>query len=371
MWRRLANLPIDWLLLLLPILLSVTGIVTVYTITYSQAGGDFAPDQIKFALIGLVLMLTLTFYDYRFLRSYGVIFYVLGLALLLTLLPFIAPSLPFTLKIYGAYRWLDFGAFQLQPSELFKFIAAVFGAAVLANYIGRINWRRATAFIVLALVPVLLTAVQPDLGTASVLFIIFLGIFFAALPPGKIVIALILATLVLVPIGWSNLQGYQKQRIETFLNPSASPSAEGYNVRQSVIAIGSGGLTGRGFGQGSQTALSFLPVAYTDFVFAGFAEATGLVGSSVLLLLYGILIWRIIMIARETTDPFAQLLAIGFASKFLFQMTVHVGMNMGLLPVTGIPLPFMSYGGTALVIDLAAIGILQSIHIRHKKINFR
>ena len=167
-----------------------------------------------------------------------------------------------------------------------------------------------------------------------------------------------------------NLQGYQKSRIETFLNPASDPLGEGYNVQQSLIAVGSGGLTGRGFGQGSQTVLNFLPVPHADFIYAGYAEATGFIGSSVLLLLYVVLVFRALSIARDSNDPFGQLIAIGIATKFFFQVTIHLGMNVGLLPVTGIPLPFMSYGGTALIIDMALIGVLESIAIRHKKVVF-
>ncbi|MEX0594761.1 MAG: FtsW/RodA/SpoVE family cell cycle protein, partial [Patescibacteria group bacterium] len=167
-----------------------------------------------------------------------------------------------------------------------------------------------------------------------------------------------------------NLQPYQQQRIETFLNPASDPLGEGYNVIQSLIAVGSGGLSGQGFGQGSQTVLNFLPVPHADFIYAGYAEATGFIGSSILLILYVILVFRAITIARDSTDPFGQLLALGIATKFFFQTAVHIGMNVGLLPVTGIPLPFMSYGGTALIVDMALIGILESIAIRHKKIVF-
>jgi len=370
MLARLLNSPIDWFVLLITVVLAGTGVITIYTITF-QAAPDLASNQILFGLIGLAVTLTLAVFDYRRLRALSGLIYLVGLLLLIPLLPPLATKLPFTLKIFGAYRWLDLGFFQLQPSEIVKLVAIIFSSALLANYVGRLNWRRTITYIALAIVPVVFVILQPDLGTAAVITASFAVVFFAALPRAKTVLVLVLAAALLAPLAWSNLKPYQRERVQTFLNPTVDPQGQGYNVRQSLIAIGSGGLTGRGFGQGSQTVLNFLPVAHTDFIFAGYAEATGFIGSIVLLMLYVALIYRATIIAREADDNFGQLLAIGIAGKFLFQVGVHMGMNLGLLPVTGIPLPFLSYGGTSLITDFAAVGILLSIHIRHQKISFR
>jgi len=371
MWRRILNSPIDWFILVIPLILTITGIITIYTITFNQGRSALATDQTIFAALGLVALIILMFSDYRFLRSLSGVLYFVGLVLLVPLLPWLAVKLPFTLKVFGAYRWLDFGFFQLQPAEVFKLIGAIFSASLLTNFVSRINWRRALSYLLLALAPVLLVLAQPDLGTAAVIAAVFTGVFLAALPPGRIIIALLIVFALAAPVSWSNLKPYQRERVEAFLSPTADPQGQGYNVRQALIAVGSGGLSGRGFGQGSQTVLNFLPVAHTDFVFAGFAEATGFIGSLTILWLYILLIFRILALARDSTDTFGSLLAVGIAAKFIFQITVHIGMNLGLLPVTGIPLPFMSYGGTSLIIDLAAIGILQSIHIRQKKLGFQ
>lgn len=368
--RRFLSVPIDWFLLGIPIILTTIGIITIYTITYAEYGTALAIDQIIFAVLGLIAMSIFMFSDYRVFGATSKLLYVIGVLSLVPLLPFLAPKLPFVLKIYGAYRWIDLKIFQVQPAEVFKFIAIIGGAKYLAGRIGVLDWRKVIGYLLLAGLPVVLIMMQPDLGTASVILMIFLGMFLVSRPSRTIILVGILLVGISLPLLWSNLQDYQRQRIETFLNPAADPQGEGYNVRQALIAVGSGGLMGRGFGQGSQTTLNFLPVAHADFIFAGFAEATGFIGSAVLILLYVVMLLRIISIARESTDPFGQLVAIGVAVKYAFQMTVHIGMNEGMLPVTGIPLPFMSYGGTALIVDLALIGLLQSIYIRHKKAVF-
>lgn len=368
--RKFWGLPFDWFVLLIPLLLTATGIITIYTITFHQYGSQLAIDQGIFAAVAITVMIIAMLTDYRALRSYHFLLYLLGLILLIPLLPFLAPKLPFVLKVFGAYRWLNFGFFQLQPSEVFKIIGAIAASGFLAQSIGLMGWKKIIGFLIVAAIPVGLVMLQPDLGTASVLMVMFLAIFLAAKPSRRTVALLVGLVVVAIPIVFFTLQPYQRQRVETFLNPMSDPLGEGYNARQSLIAVGSGGLFGRGFGQGSQTVLNFLPVAHADFIFAGFAEATGFIGSLIAVALYTLLVFRILAIAREADDPFAQLLCVGIAAKFFFQGFVHICMNIGLLPVTGIPLPFMSYGGTALIVDFAAIGIVESIAIRHKKILF-
>jgi rod shape determining protein RodA len=370
MLRRFFTVPIDWFVLILPLIITSLGVITIYTITFHEHGWRLAADQIIFAVIGIAAMLFFTFFDYRFFKTYAWPLYGLGILLLLPLLPFLAPQLPFVIKIFGAYRWLDFGFFQLQPSEIFKLASAIAAAKYLGDRIGELTWQRVLSFVVLAGIPFGLVLIQPDLGTAGVLFMVFAAAFLAAKPPVRAVFLAIAVLLVVIPVTFSNLKPYQKNRLETFLNPASDPLGQGYNVRQSKIAVGSGGLYGRGFGQGSQTVLNFLPVAHADFIFAGFAEATGFTGSIVVISLYVLLIFRMIGIARDSVDPFGQILVIAMAVKLFFQAGVHIGMNLGVLPVTGIPLPFMSYGGTALIIDLATMGIVQNIAIRHKKVVF-
>ena len=212
--------------------------------------------------------------------------------------------------------------------------------------------------------------IQPDLGSASVVFIITL-VLLAFSPLKKIYLVVALAVMIaLTPVAWHYLEPYQKHRIEAFMNPKIDPQGTGYNVSQSKIAIGSGGIWGTGLGKGSQSQLNFLPVAHTDFIFAGTAEATGFVGSIFLFLLLAYLVLRVINVAKIAKDDFGMYLALGIGIMFLFQILVNVGMNLGIMPVTGIPLPFVSYGGSAMLLNMACIGILQSIFLRHRKISF-
>lgn len=368
--RKFFSAPIDWFVLIIPILLVTTGIITIYTITFHEHQTKLAVDQGIFALCGIVVMVLLALTDYRAFRSYYKLIFGLGFLLLIPLLPQLAPKLPFVLKVFGAYRWINFGFFQLQSSEVFKLVAAIFAAGFLADHVGLLKTKRIITYVICSAVPLLMVLLQPDLGTASVLFVMLSAAFLAAKPSGRLVLVLLGLFVIVTPLIFTTLKPYQKQRITTFLNPASDPLGEGYNVQQSLIAVGSGGVVGRGFGQGSQTVLNFLPVAHADFIFAGFAEATGFVGSMLAVALYVLLIIRILSVAREADDPFAQLVCVAIAAKFFFQSSVHIGMNVGLLPVTGIPLPFMSYGGTALIIDFASIGIIESIAMRHKKIVF-
>lgn len=368
--RRFLSLPIDWFALLIPLVITITGIITIFTITYQEHGYRLVIDQGVFFILGLGVLTYFMFSDYRLLQSYSKVIYLGGILLLVPLLPPIAENLQFVPKIFGAHRWIDFGVFQLQPSEIFKLVAAIVGATILAKQVGRLTLRTIALYIGCALPALVMVLFQPDLGTTSVLFVIFLVILLAARPSWRTIAVFLVGLALLAGLIFANLQPYQRNRIDTFLNPTSDPLGEGYNIIQSLIAVGSGGLAGRGFGQGSQTVLNFLPVPHADFIYAGYAEATGFIGSFILLLLYMVLIFRALAIASDSTDPFGQLLAIGIAAKFFFQASVHIGMNVGLLPVTGIPLPFMSYGGTAIIVDMAAAGILQSIAIRHKRVVF-
>jgi len=352
---------VDWSLVFIPIFLSIFGIVLIYTITYGNEN-NIALDQLIFTGVGLTIGLFLTFLDYRIFKSLAWPLYGIGLLLLLIVLFFGSTT-------FGATRWIDLGFYRLQPSELFKFISLI----VIAKYLSdltEINFKNLMFLVFIIALPLLLILKQPDLGTASVIFIGLIALLIIS-PLKKIyLIAALGLAIVLSPLGWHFLKPYQKHRIEVFLNPSSDLQGEGYNVNQAKIAVGSGGLLGRGLGKGSQSQLNFLPVAHTDFIFAGTAEATGFVGSFLLILLLVIMIYRAINVAKEARDSFGTYLAAGIGAVFLFQTLVNVGMNMGIMPVTGIPLPFVSYGGSAMLTNFVFIGILQSIYLRHKKIKF-
>lgn len=368
--RRLLALPIDWFILLVPLILSITGVITIFSITVSSGKTSIAYSQAVFLLIGLVGLVFFTLLDYRLLGGASWLVYGVGMLLLGLLVPQVAAHFPLATTAFGARRWINFGFFQLQPGETMKLASIILSARLLSVRRVAQKSKRLVLYLMAALLPVGLVLSQPDLGTAIVLGGIFFTVLLLAGPTKRQILLLIALLLLGGWLGLANLKDYQRNRIETFLNPSADPLKSGYNVRQSLIAVGSGGLIGKGFGQGSQTALNFLPVAHTDFFFASFAEATGFIGSTVVILLYGLLFTRIVSLAEGQKDSFGRLLVLAIGVKILLQTTINIGMNIGLLPVTGIPLPFMSYGGTALVIDLICIGILQSVHIRQKRTLF-
>jgi rod shape determining protein RodA len=363
----------DWSLYLLPTILIAIGISVIYTITYFSAKTSLATDQIIYAGVGMGLMVVFTFLDYRTLRGLAPFLYLLSFLLLVIVAIFGRP-------ILGAARWIVIGPVQIQPSEIFKLILIIFLARFFQDRIGKVKWQQLVLIFLAVVIPFLLIVRQPDIGTGLIILVIVLVVILSIqLTSWQKIILTILAGLIILmgflavknikPFGLL-LKQYQRSRIITFFNPDLDPYGAGYNVKQSLIAIGSGGLWGQGLGKGSQSQLNFLPVAHTDFIFAGLAEATGFIGSAVLLVIFVILLWRIINVAIVSKDNFGMLFSLGVAGMILGQLVINVGMNLGILPITGIPLPFVSHGGTSLVINLIAIGILQSIYLRHKKITF-
>lgn len=354
---------LDWIMIITVLLLIMLGIGVIYSTTYGdQQGVKLAWYQGIFAGIGIVVAGLLTLVDYRAIKSYYLILYVVGLLLLILVLIL-------GKTVYGASRWIDFGVFQLQPSEIFKLLLILFLGKIFSET-KEFNLKKIVQLIVLVLIPAVLILAEPDLGTALVLVVIFMGMIIAAGIKKIYLFAMGLVALVVSPIAWLILKDYQKQRLLTFLNPASDPFGSGYNVLQSIIAVGSGELSGRGLGHGSQSQLNFLPIKHSDFIFAVFAEELGFVGAIILLLLFSLLIIRIIRAAKLAGDDFGMLVAVGISIMFIFQILVNVGMNIGIMPVTGIPLPFVSYGGTSLIVNLAAIGILLSILVRHRKLVF-
>lgn len=353
----------DLALIAVPLLLLLIGLVVLYTVTFPSVQFTLARSQAIYAVIGIAVALSLTFIDYRNWQNLSFVFYGLGIVLLITV--FYLGS-----RQFGASRWIDLGIFQLQPSEILKLVLILTLARLLSLWKSEITLWRLLIVLAVATLPVILVFRQPDLGTAGVLMIITFGLLFFAGMPWRWWLAITLSVLILLPLGYTSLQPYQKSRIQTFLTPASDPRGTGYNVRQATIAIGSGGLFGQGLGRGSQSQLNFLPVVHTDFIFAGLAEATGLLGAIILLALYFVLLARIFRVAELSKDSFGMYVALGIAIMLGFQIFVNVGMNLGVIPVTGIPLPFVSFGGTSLIVNLAAMGILQSIYARHKKITF-
>ncbi len=363
----------DFSLSIIPVICTVIGISVIYGLVLGTSNDGLASKQAFIAVAGIIIMLLASFSDYRFFRGIAPITYLISLALLI-LVNFHGKT------TNGAENWLDLKFFQLQPSELAKLFLIVLISAYFSKYIGRIRWSNIIVSLLMLAPPLLLILKEPDLGTAVVIIISYLTILILSKPGAQkltIMTLLIVAAFGVMTLSYKNvgpfgrmLATYQKARIAVFLNPSLDPYGRGYNIKQAQITVGSGGIIGKGLGKGSQSQLQFLPEAHTDFIFAGIAESYGFLGSFVLLVLYCFFIVRLIDIAAQARDNFGMLLVFGIASMFLVQLVISVGMNLGMLPVTGIPLPFLSYGGTSLLISFFAVGLAQSVYVRHHKINF-
>lgn len=360
-WLRGPGASFDWSLFVVPLILVSLGIATIFSIT-TPGERNLAFPQAIFSIVGVAVMVVLTFLDYRALKPLAP--YLYGGAFLLLILVLLIGSVQF-----GAKRWIDVGLFQVQPSELMKPILVIFLARLFSDKTN-LSWPRLCLSLLFIGAPMALVMRQPDAGSAILLALASLPIVFLANLRRDQWAALIFLFLVSLPLLWGVLQPYQKQRLVTFLNPRSDPFGAGYNALQAQIAVGAGGVFGRGFGQGSQSTLQFLPVPHTDFIFAGVAEATGFVGSAILLFLFAFLIWRVVKLVWLSQDRFGSMVAAGLSALLLFSVFINVGMNLGVAPVTGIPLPFVSYGGSSLITSFAIIGILQSIYLRHKKIRF-
>lgn len=363
----------DIWLILLPAFLAGIGIAVIYSITLTNSGATLAIRQSFFFLLGLILYLLFTFLDYRAIRAWAWFFYLASL-ISLVLVKFFGNT------TFGAQRWIEIGFFRFQPSELAK-LAIIFILAVLfADRVGRIHSRRLILAFILIFLLMILVLDQPDLGSAMTIFLLGLGIIMhSGLSKQQwLAISMILGGgLLILLLSWYQLppfkgliRDYQRQRITTFINPQADPEGTGYNILQATIAIGSGGVFGRGLGFGSQSQLNFLPVAHTDFIFASMAEAWGFFGSILVLILYLLLMQRIVNAAKISKDDFSMLICIGIALLLIIQLTISIGMNLRLLPVTGLTLPLMSYGGSSMLTIMMALGIVQSVIVRYKRITF-
>ena len=264
----------------------------------------------------------------------------------------------------GSVRWIDFGIVRLQPSEIIKPLMIIFAAAFFSQ-----KKENLIAFLkhtIIFFIPVLFVLRQPDLGSAIVFFFFWVGILLTSGYRPKLAISFLLFGLVSLPFFWYFLKSYQKERIISFLDPAADPLGIGYNVIQSVVAVGSGGVLGRGLGRGTQSHLLFLPEYQTDFIFASFSEELGLVGGLILIFLYFILLYRILKTASIMDNQFGRLIALGIFFVIFVQVMINIGMNMGIFPITGITLPLVSYGGSSLVSLGIMLGIVSSLS-RHAK----
>ena len=315
--------------------------------------------HLVFIFVGLLASALALFVDYKIIpafRWHGYVFILL--MLILTLVTGVSTR--------GSTRWVDLGFLQFQPSELAKPVLILILARIVA-YSNLSTWREMFRVLAVMLTPIILVFMQPDLGSAVVLAAIAGAIFLGSNVPVRFVLVLIATALILSPLGWFSLQSYQKNRVATFLNPTADPLGRGYNSIQSLIAVGSGQLTGKGLGHGTQSQLRFLPENQTDFIFASLAEELGFIGSLILILAYTWLIMRLFYLSKNASEVEDSLSLLGITAMFAIQTIINIGMNIGLLPVTGITLPLVSLGGTSMVVSLATIAMAMKLALQKQK----
>ncbi|HVB93787.1 MAG TPA: rod shape-determining protein RodA [Acidimicrobiales bacterium] len=347
------------------LLLAVTGVVMIYSATRGKlalAGDDphyYLKRQAIFMIIGVMVMVALAVFDYRRLEQVSTILYV-GTLLALFGVYVVGKS------ALGSQRWFPLGPFQVQPSEFATLTVIVAIATYCARRREGLEFRDLIRLLILAVVPIVVIIKQPDLGTGIVLSVILVVMLAVAGMPGRYMVMVIVGAVlvVVVALKLGLLQHYQIARLTSFINPNGASSAATYNVTQAKNAIGAGGLFGKGLFRGAQTNLSYVPFQQTDFIFSAVGEQVGFIGSSLLLFLYGVVAWRILRTAQMARDTFGRLLCAGVFALLVFSVFENVGMNMGIMPVAGIPLPFLSYGGSASVVFFAAVGITASVHAR-------
>lgn len=357
----------DRILLVTSLVLLIFGVAMVQSATLRTGTSwpsldSLAMRQTIFGVVGVGAMFALARIDYRFLETFTVPLYIFVVLLL-------AAVFAIGYASFGAQRWIDLGVVGLQPSELAKIIVILTLAKFLSDHEGKMgNPLNLLLAIVYTAIPLGLIYLQPDLGTSLVVMAIWLGMIIVI---GTPVIYFIVGVALSVPatiVAWQFLlKDYMRDRFLIFLNPESDPLGQGYNILQARISIGAGGWFGQGYGSGIQSQLHYLRVPHSDFIFSVVSEEFGFFGAMALCLLLFIIIWRNLRIASLAGDTYGRMIAAGVSSMLLFQVFINAGMNMGIMPVTGIPLPFISAGGSSLLTTLACQGIVQSIAMRHSK----
>ncbi len=366
LFDRRAVLNFDWFLLVMAVALCLVGVVTIYSATRPLSAGSPQPrfyvKQLYWIVVGLIVMTAVLAIHYRRAYRYAYVLYGAGLVLLSAVL-FVGRT------GMGAQRWISLGPLSIQPSEIAKLLLVVALARHLSDRRPPLGLRDLLrAFFLFLLPPLALLLKQPDLGTGLMFTFVFCAMILAAGVRPRVTVAVLLIGLISVPILgeilFEHLKPYQQNRITAFIEPEADPTGIGYQIIQSKIAVGSGGLTGKGLLHGTQAPLSFLPERHTDFIFSIFAEEWGFLGCVVVLGLYLLLILRMLDASRRARDDFGYFLAFGLSMMVFFYLFVNISMTLGMLPVVGVPLPFMSYGGTALVSNFVIIAAVMNIRMR-------
>jgi rod shape determining protein RodA len=357
---------VDATLALAALALTAFGLLMVYSATnrslteFGRDPGTYLKRQAAFVIIGAVAMVAATVVDYRLAKAYAPVFYAVTVVLLLLV------RTPLGSSSRGAQRWFQIAGFQLSPSLFTRLSLGMMLAAYLSEIKGEITLRQMMRGVVLGGIPMFLVFVQPDMGSTIILAAIMVALLVVSGARARYLAVLALAAAIGI-FGAFQLhivKDYQIQRLTSFLDPQADAQRAGYNKQQAEIAIGAGGLTGRGFLKGTQTNLDFVPAQHTDFIFTVVGEELGFLGAVVLLLLFAVVLWRAFRIALLAKDPFGTYLAVAIGTMIAIQVFVNIGMTIGIMPITGIPLPLISYGGSGLVADLIGIGLLINIHMR-------
>ncbi len=353
-WRH-----VDVVLLVVTALVAAIGLLMVFSATRRFDGGTaIVARQAFFVLLGAVTMAVISVIDYRRITDWWPIIYTAGIVLLLGVLT------PLGSTVNGTKGWYQFGPVVLQPAELGK-LATIIAVAAFLGSVESVDLQRLAVALGLIGAPTLLTLLQPDLGSALVFIVAGLGMLVVAGVRLRHLMVLLVVGVVAVfgILSSDTLDEYQRDRLTAAFNPEGVSEAAGYNVRQAQTAISSGGLTGYGFGNGPSTRLGYVPAQQTDFIFTVAGEEFGFVGAGTLVLLFGVMIWRIWRIAQLASDAVGRLLCVGVMSMLLFHIFENVGMNLGIMPITGIPLPLVSQGGSSVLASFVALGLVQSVHM--------
>jgi len=355
----------DYGLLITALLISILSLIVILSASHTLKTGSYQKVMIQlFAILaGLVMIIIINLFDYNMFQKFSTVIYIVNILLLLSVLVIGKTS-------NGAQSWIHIGPVFIQPSEFSK-IALILTLGQKFNNMGEIRcFKELIDPLIHVAIPFIIVMLQPDLGTALVFLAIFLGMLFISGVRPKIFVSLIMSGLILLPFAYKILKPYQRNRLLSFVNPKLDPLGSGYHVTQSKIAVGSGMFWGKGLFNGSQTQLYYLPEAWTDFIFSVIGEELGFIGASFLLILYAILLYKSWKIAVMAKDRFGYLVATGIISMLAFHILENIGMAIGIMPVTGIPLPFMSYGGSSMLANMIGLGLLLNIGMRRQKINF-
>ena len=359
MIRHYSARDVDWVLLGITMAITILGLLEIYSATRNTPWQEAHLKQMMWIGLGLILLWVFSAIDYNILIHHAPAFYVIAVALLLLIMVL-------GQVIGGARRWLPMpGGATLQVSEFVKVVLVLLMARFFSDlHPERVSVKNLLKIAGLFAVPMFLVARQPDLSTAlSYAPILFMGVFVAGLR-WKYVLVLVVAGALILPLAWQYLQPYQKERLITFMDPERDPRGSGYQPIQSKIAVGAGGIWGSGFAQGSQTQLRFLPVPHTDFIFSAYAEETGFVGVTLILALYFSMLMKIAGNAQTSADSAGMFLCMGAGALLLFHLLVNIGMVIGRMPVTGLPLPLMSYGGSNLLATFMLLGLVNNVRLR-------